>query len=357
MSKLFITTLFLLTGLNLQASEKGFLDYCNAELPEITREEAITVGYLKLSLKYKGPMPFKISTKRVYGENGEVLREMEGVNSFFWYAHPSDFKKKFSSTEEVKAYLISVFNNKSNCERWNEKLQTRVENMELSMPPILGRDGKVIPFKLTTLAPLNGALKLKRLNVIGHNVSGDMPVLNLPSLEELKMTKSGIRDITFLKNLKTVKILALGRNNIRDISALENLTNLEDLELYDNKVKDLSPLRDLTNIFYLSLGGNYLVDLSPLSNLVKLNFLSVQSNLRITGQYGVEDITPLKNLVSLRELTIRDNRVSDISALGELRNLVRLNVSRNKFTDCSVLGVLKATNPGLVVTNVRNKCK
>ena len=288
MFKLFISLSLVLIGFSSYAQDRGFLEYCNAELGEITRAEAITVGYLKLSLKYKGPMPFKISTKRVYGENGEVLREMEGVPSFFWYAHPSDFKKKFSSTEEIENYLLSVFENKSKCERMNEKLQTVVENMELSMPPIIGRDGEIIPFKLTTLAPLNHAAKLKRLNVIGHDVSGvGMPVLTLPSLEELKMTRSRVKDINFLKNLKSLKILALGRNYIKDISALENLFNLEDVELYGNKIKDLSPLEGLTNIFYLSLGGNYLTDISPLENLVKLNFLSVQSNLRITGEYGV----------------------------------------------------------------------
>jgi hypothetical protein len=358
-SSLIIALSFFATSFSFAAQEKGFLEYCNAEFPgQITEAEAITTGYLKLALKYKGPVPFKISTKTVYGENGEVLRAMEGVSSFFWYAHPSDFNNKFFSEKEIKDYLLSVFKDKSKCHFLNEKLQTKVENLELSMPPIVGKNGMEIPFKITNLSPLNGAKKLKRLNVIGHSVSGkDMGPLVLPSLEELKMVNSEVEDISFLKNLKGLKILSLGKNKIKNISALESLKNLEDVELFNNQISDLSPLKNATKLFFLSLGGNHLEDISPLKNLVKLNFLSLQSNRHITGKFGVVDISPLENMVSMRELNLRENKIEDISAIVNLRNLVRLNVSRNEFNDCSPLAALKETNKSLVIVNVKNQCK
>jgi Leucine Rich repeats (2 copies) len=357
--QLFIAISFLTLSLSVAAEGRGFLEYCNAEFPgQITEAEAITVGYLKLAFKYKGPMPFKISTKRIYGENGEVLREMEGVNSFFWYAHPSDFNNKFSSVEEVKDYLLSVFKDKSKCQYINEKLQTKVENLELSMPPIEGRNGLEVPFKLTTLSPLNGAQKLKRLNVIGHAVSGkDMEPLNLPSLEELKMTDSEIEDITFLKDIKSLKILSLGKNKIKDISPLSSLINLEDVELYNNQIRDLSPLKNSTKIFFLSLGGNHLENISPLKDLVRLNFLSLQSNRHISGEFGVIDISSLENMIAMRELNLRDNKIVDLSPIANLKNLIRLNVSRNQINDCNPLFSLKQSNRSIVIVNVKNECK
>ncbi len=358
-SSLIIALSFFVTSFTFAEGEKGFLEYCNGEFPgHITEAEAITTGYLMLALKYKGPMPFKISTKAVYGENGEVIRPMEGVSSFFWYAHPSDFNNKFSSVQEINDFLLSVFKDKSKCKMLNEKLQTKVENLELSMPPIMGRNGTEIPFKITNISPLNGAKKLKRLNVIGHSVSGkDMGPLDLSSLEELKMVNSEVENISFLKNLKGLKILSLGKNKIKDISALGGLKNLEDVELYNNQIKDLSPLKNATNLFFLSLGGNYLEDISPLKDLEKLNFLSLQSNRHISGKYGVVDISPLENMVSMRELNLRENKIEDISAIVYLRNLVRLNVSRNEFNDCSPLALLKETNKSLVIVNVKNQCK
>ncbi len=350
---------FLILSFSAAAESRGFLEYCNAEFPgQITEAEAITVGYLKLALKYKGPMPFKISTKRIYGENGEIVREMEGVNSFFWYAHPSDFNNKFFSVQEIRDFLLSVFKDKTKCKYMNEKLQTKVENLELSMPPIEGRNGLEIPFKITTLAPLNGAQKLKRLNVIGHAVSGlDMGPLNLPNMEELKMTDSELEDITFLSNLKSLKILSLGKNKIKNISALESLNNLEDVELYNNQIKDLSPLKNASKLFFLSLGGNHLEDISPLKDLVKLNFLSLQSNRHISGKFGVLDISPLEDLISLRELNLRDNKITDISSIVGLKNLIRLNVSRNQIYDCTPLAALKESNKAIVIVNVKNQCK
>jgi len=354
-----IIALSIFSSFSFAEEEKSFLEYCNAEFPgQITEAEAITVGYLKLAFKYKGPMPFKISTKRIFGENGEVLREMEGVNSFFWYAHPSDFNNKFSSTQEIKDYLLSVFKDKSKCQYINEKLQTKVENLELSMPPIIGRKGEEIPFKLTTISPLNGAQKLKRLNVIGHAVSGkDMGPLNLPSMEELKMTDSGVEDISFLKNMKGLKILSIGKNKIKDISPLISLSNLEDVELYNNQIRDLSPLKNSTKIFFLSLGGNHLVDISPLRDLVKLNFLSLQSNRHISGEFGVIDISSLENMIAMRELNLRDNKIVDISPIINLKNLIRLNVSRNQIQDCNPLINLKQSNRSIVIVNVKNECR
>ncbi len=350
---------FALISLTCTAKEMNFLDYCTAQYPgQVTEAEAISTGYLKLALKYKGPMPFKISTRRVFGENGEIIREMDGVSSFFWYAHPEDFNNKFSSTQEIKNYLLEVFKDKSKCEAMNLKLQTKVENLELSMPPITGKRGEEIPFKLTTLSPINGATKLKRLYLLGHDVSGNgMGPLNLPNLEELKMTNSGVEDLTFIRNLKGIKILFMGKNKIKNINAISDLTALEDVELYDNKISDISPFKNHQGILFLSLGGNYIEDISPLKNLVKLNFLSVQSNRRITGEAGIKDVSALSGMVCLRELNIRDNKVTDISPLSGLSNMVRLNVSRNQIEDCAPLDTLKAHNANLVVFNLHNNCK
>ena len=73
-----------LTQVSMEAlaqESRGFMSYCQGTLgKDVTPDEAYTVAMIKLSLKYKGPAPYKMSTKVVYGENGQVIRPMDAVS-------------------------------------------------------------------------------------------------------------------------------------------------------------------------------------------------------------------------------------------------------------------------------------
>jgi Leucine-rich repeat (LRR) protein len=87
-------------------------------------------------------------------------------------------------------------------------------------------------------------------------------------IEELNLSYTRIRKISFLSNLTNLKRLYLNNTQVKDISALGNLTNLKELDLYKTKVQDISALNSLTNLKTLYL-SNTKVQKTDIDNLQK----------------------------------------------------------------------------------------
>ncbi len=328
---------------------KTFIEFCKGELGEgISIDQAETVAMIKLALLPKAPWPVKIPTPTVYGANGEVVREA-GTLSFGGYAVPTTtkFNYKFNSISEVRAFLKSVFIDKSKCDRMNEKFES-MEALQLMSGTFALKNGAFKRYQLKDLTPLKGAKNLKFL-IINQNNFNDVSVLgSLKTLQYIKMTKNKINSIEFVKSLPNLVSLDASSNSLGDISPIAKSTQLEELWLstqrpsskavndpspWRKKLENIQALEGLKNLYLLVMGNNSIVDLGALKDLKKLNILSVKNNL-------VKDISSLKNLKSLRNLYLSGNYITDASVLLGFDNLTNLSITNNEIKDCSVFAQL-----------------
>lgn len=76
-------------------------------------------------------------------------------------------------------------------------------------------------------------------------------IAGLSKLEVLRINKTEIKNIGFLKNLKALKVLDLSDNYITDIGTLNRLSNIQYIDIRNNAVTDFSPLEKYTNAVVL----------------------------------------------------------------------------------------------------------
>jgi tetratricopeptide (TPR) repeat protein len=142
-------------------------------------------------------------------------------------------------------------------------------------------------------------------------------------LDLLKTNDCKIAD-SLLRKKKTLK---LSNSGITDVSPLAGLSDLAELNLNDNEISNIEPLANLSSLEYLSLENN---NISRFSNLIgihkKLNRLNLSKN-RIT------DISELSILSELQELDISDNKITNLVPIVALPNLAELNFSNNSIQE------------------------
>ncbi|MFZ9001698.1 MAG: leucine-rich repeat domain-containing protein [Bacteriovoracaceae bacterium] len=340
--------LVLLIALSFSTLVNGmsFLDYCKGDIgTNVSIDQAETVAMLKLALSPKAPWPVKITTPVLYGSHGEVIREMNTL-SFNGYAIPttSKFNYKFNNIQEVRSYLLSIFKDKSKCDRMNEKFES-MEALQLMSGTFALKSGSFKRYQLKDITPLKGAKNLKYL-IINQNKITNADVLGtIKSLQYIKMAKNNVSSLKFVKKLPNLVSLDVSDNSIEDISPLSSAIGLEELWLstqrpahkasyYTNplrkKLEEISALKGLKNLYLLVAGNNNIKDISSIKNLKKLNILSFKNNL-------IKDINPLKELYSLRNLYLSGNSIEDVLALKDFENLKVLSISNNKIKDCSII--------------------
>ena len=132
----------------------------------------------------------------------------------------------------------------------------------------------------------------------------------MKQLQSLDAENRSISNLSGLEHAINLQELKLNRNYIRDISPLAKLTKLQRLELKYSQINinDISPLANLTNLQYLLLDEDKITDITPLANLTNLQYLSLVGN-------QITDISPLANLTNLQVLYLNNNKISDISPL------------------------------------------
>lgn len=187
---------------------------------------------------------------RIIDINSGSLKEL--------FISSSEFKELFINRTNLTTLKISSSNIKSN----DFSNLNNLEAIELYNTNLLLNDfshskknlRKFLSNKLetrvsTSLYPLLEVLSLS---------SVDTSLLDFSSeslLNELSLTRSKIKDLTFLKKLNQLKKLNLKMNQISNIEVLgsQAMRNLVSLNISNNPISDLSPLKDSLNLMRLVL--------------------------------------------------------------------------------------------------------
>ena len=167
-----------------------------------------------------------------------------------------------------------------------------------------------------------------------------------------------VEDITILANLTLLEELRLNRNEITDVTPLIGLKNLTKLYIADNPFHDFSPLFELEGVeldIEISEGFNIVVEI-PDSNLKRLirEALSLPEAVPLTqgqmqrlteldagGDRGITNLTGLEYATNIRSLRLHNNPIVDISPLVHLTKLEGVNLWGCRIVDLSPLRKLK----------------
>lgn len=187
-----------------------------------------------------------------------------------------------------------------------------------------------------------------------NNISNndlDISTLNRKAAK-VDLSKSNIKDISFLEEFQNLEDLFLLETSISDLSVLRLLPKLRRLFLQRSDIADLTDLSESYNLEYLWLDQTQVSDLSPLSNLIKLTAIGARGtkiydlepirmleNLTILelNDTLIKDLTPIASLKYLSTLQIKGTTSIDFSPLSELRSLETLDVSNTNISDLSCL--------------------
>ena len=183
------------------------------------------------------------------------------------------------------------------------------------------------------LTPLTGLTQLERLDLcIDFNVTDLAPLAGMTRMESLKIygtstnrSASGLTDISGLAGMTDLTSLRIDLGAAEDLAPLSGLTNLQELRMYgDFILEDLSFLHDLTQLRTLNMSGAYegvpiQADLTDLSSLV--NLTELQIDVPVASLHGLE---PLTNLRNLQMYGGSNSTYTDVDALAGLTELVSL---------------------------------
>lgn len=125
--------------------------------------------------------------------------------------------------------------------------------------------------KLTNISELkmHNAMKVKDFS----------PISSLKNLDDLTITRSGLKDISFLEGLNNITEMSLQSNEITDISPLVNMANLREIKLGFNKIFDASPVSKLRSKFKVAIEmGSQEIEIDATSKLVKNPIVDQKGN-------------------------------------------------------------------------------
>ncbi len=118
----------------------------------------------------------------------------------------------------------------------------------------------VINRALPKTEELHEITKIKTVDISGRNrIVTLKPLQNLPMLNNLNCSSTGIRSIDPLQELTDLKKLDLSATGVEDISTLARLNNLVELRFDETKVTDISPIFHLDELRLVYFDGT-LVD-------------------------------------------------------------------------------------------------
>lgn len=167
---------------------------------------------------------------------------------------------------------------------------------------------------------------LRRLSLVGCNLSTVSPLSNATQLEYLDLTDNAIRNITPLSSMTALQELYLSTNALTNLAELSGLTALRVLDVSYNSLTDIGPIASLTGMNRLYINNNSLGNISAVSGMVNLRIFNAADN-------SITDLSALSACTQLTELNISNNLVEEISALNEMKLLENLNFAYNQVTD------------------------
>ncbi|MGT2665798.1 pneumococcal-type histidine triad protein [Streptococcus rifensis] len=152
----------------------------------------------------------------------------------------------------------------------------------------------------------------------------------MPNIEILGIGCTTIRDIKPVFQFKHLKQLLMTKTGIKDYSFMKEIPTLEGIDLSQNELSDLSFLADYPHFKYLAANGNGIKDISVLAKLPHLETLNLDYN-------QISDLTALKPLQNLQAVSLDANDISNLEVLNDKKQLERLFVSNNQNLQLSTL--------------------
>lgn len=226
------------------------------------------------------------------------------------------------------------------------------------------RDGRV-PSKdeLAILANLDS------VNLNGSQYLNDLePLRRLPKLQVIIANKTGIKDISALKDHRDVEYLDISDTEVSDISVLNKFPKLKTLKADRTKVQDLDPLVSLKSLTALYVDETGVNDINASDFLAKnTKCLLVYKTFHVErwwGRLAPEWKTALEKtmkvgdnptretlhqLVEQKSLNIGEANVSELSSLSEFVRLEELKISGTSIQNLSTLANLSIRS--LHITN------
>ena len=242
-----------------------------------------------------------------------------------------------------------------------------------------------IPSEVTDLSPIAGLSGLKTLSIQENQSNaqpvskiGDYsPIASLKNLEQLDLSVTNLKDLSFVSGLSGLKSLSLvGSLALPDLTALKDLSQLETLDIYAGGLGNPAGIEGLTQLRHLELGNEstafQMRDLSVLSGLVNLEYLRVDAdglesfhgmeqlaNLKEAYFYGssaiYQDVSPLAGLTQLQILRLPDRSggsgqapysADGLAGLSGLRELTMGSAARSLEPLRNLTGLTKLSIAG-----------
>lgn len=173
--------------------------------------------------------------------------------------HLQDSLKELTTLEELNLQCSTLIK----LPEWIEELRNlKILNLKSTAINILPESFK----NLSSLEVLNlEGVKLMNINEIPE-------LINVNSLRELNLCKTGFSNISSLKRFKNLEVLGIAGNKIKNIKDLKYLKYLKKLNISGNKYSKIEGLEDLIKLEYLDMD---LYEIEGLQNLINLKDLII----------------------------------------------------------------------------------
>jgi hypothetical protein len=225
---------------------------------------------------------------------------------------------------------------------------------------------------------------LDSVNFVNYvSVKSLEPLSKLPKLKVINGAKSGISDLSPLKNHREITSLDISGTHVADISIVRSFQKLKILRADNSKVQHLDTLADLPSlsriyadhanvtetevqsllgqhpdrlvIYRTAILEKWWSELSPdwqqvFRTQLKMEEQPSRETLhRLTASrtiafenIPINDLSPLRIMNSLEELHFNGTTVKDLSPLTELKTLKVLHINDNPVRDLGPIGKLSA---------------
>lgn len=122
-----------------------------------------------------------------------------------------------------------------------------------------------------------GLSKLKEINMQECNLTGNVDLGTLNSVENVNLNNNSIESIS--GDIPNVKKLLINNNNISDLNFLLKYTTLIELEISDNSLTTISPIIDLKNLRRLDIRSNDIATVRGIEALNNLEAIYMDKNV------------------------------------------------------------------------------
>lgn len=150
-------------------------------------------------------------------------------------------------------------------------------------------------------------------------------IAKYPSLTELAVPSTDIRDLSAIPQGTKLERLDLSGTGISDIRKLTEINHLTEVDISDTFVDDIAPLSFCKNLERISAAKTKIASLHGWNPGARLRSLDVSDT-------GFSDLQPLVGTY-LSQLSARRTPLSNLSGLSGIRWLSRLNISGTKVAD------------------------